>query len=72
VADGEFVVVLNYGTQSDWVRNVEAAGSAGVLHRGKRFRLTQPRVIPIESAGLAAAIATGKAWSALQGTLVPA
>jgi deazaflavin-dependent oxidoreductase (nitroreductase family) len=72
VVDGEFVVVLNYGTQSDWVRNVEAAGWAGVLHRGKRFRLTHPRVVPIESAGLAAAIATGKAWSALQGTLVPA
>jgi deazaflavin-dependent oxidoreductase (nitroreductase family) len=72
VEDGVFVVVLNYGTQSDWVRNVEAAGSAGVLHRGKHFRLTHPRVVPVESAGLAAAIATGKTWSALQGTLVPA
>ena len=72
VADGEFVVVLNYGTQSDWVRNVEAAGSAGVLHRGKRFRLTHPRVIPVESAGLAAPLATDETRSALRGTLVPA
>jgi deazaflavin-dependent oxidoreductase (nitroreductase family) len=72
VEDGEFIVVLNYGTQSDWFRNVEAAGSAEVLHRGKRFRLTQPRVIPVDSARLAAVLATGKTRSALQGTLVPA
>lgn len=26
-------VVLNYGTQSDWVRNVRAAGAADVVHR---------------------------------------
>jgi hypothetical protein len=28
VEDGEFIVVLSYGTQSDRVRNVGAAGSA--------------------------------------------
>jgi deazaflavin-dependent oxidoreductase (nitroreductase family) len=26
VVGGEFVVFLNYGTESDWVRNVQAAG----------------------------------------------
>jgi len=72
VEHGELVVVLNYGTKSDWVRNVQAAGSAEVLHRGKRFRLTHPRVIPVESAGLAAALTTDKTWSALRGTLVAA
>lgn len=39
-------VVLNYGTQSDWVRNVRAAGAAGMRHRGRRYRLTHPRIIP--------------------------
>jgi len=28
VEDGGVSVVLNYGTKSDWVRNVESAGSA--------------------------------------------
>ncbi|WP_254849156.1 nitroreductase family deazaflavin-dependent oxidoreductase [Mycobacterium sp. GA-1841] len=39
-------VVLNYGEKSDWVRNVQAAGNAGVVHRGKRYHLTKPRIIP--------------------------
>lgn len=39
-------VVLNYGEQSDWVRNVRAAGAADVVHRGRRYRLTNPRIIP--------------------------
>ncbi|PEG57662.1 nitroreductase family deazaflavin-dependent oxidoreductase [Mycolicibacterium boenickei] len=39
-------VVLNYGTQSDWVRNVRAAGAADVVHRGRRYRLSEPRIIP--------------------------
>ncbi|MGV0811930.1 nitroreductase family deazaflavin-dependent oxidoreductase [Mycolicibacterium boenickei] len=46
VDDKSVSVVLNYGTQSDWVRNVRAAGSAGVTHRGKRYQLTNPRIIP--------------------------
>jgi deazaflavin-dependent oxidoreductase (nitroreductase family) len=72
VEHDEFVVVLNYGTQSDWVRNVEAAGSAGVLHRRKRFRLANPRVVPVASAGLAVVLATDETRSAFRGTLVPA
>ena len=52
VQSDEFMVVLNYGAGSDWVRNVQTAGSAIVLHRGSRFRLSDPRVIPIGSAGL--------------------
>ncbi|OLP01066.1 nitroreductase family deazaflavin-dependent oxidoreductase [Mycolicibacterium porcinum] len=39
-------VVLNYGVQSDWVRNVRAAGAADVVHRGRRYRLSEPRIIP--------------------------
>lgn len=49
VGDGTVSVVLNYGTQSDWVRNVQAAGSAGVVHRGKHYRLTEPRILPGDS-----------------------
>ncbi|MEW2478839.1 nitroreductase family deazaflavin-dependent oxidoreductase [Mycobacterium sp. NPDC049093] len=38
-------VVLNYGERSDWVRNVRAAGTASVRHRGQRYLLTNPRII---------------------------
>nr|WP_082931835.1 nitroreductase family deazaflavin-dependent oxidoreductase [Mycolicibacterium setense] len=39
-------VVLNYGEHSDWVRNVRAAGSAHLVHRGRRYPLSDPRIIP--------------------------
>lgn len=54
VANRSLSVVLNYGRQSDWVRNVMAAGSAVVLHRGQRYALSTPRVVPIDSAELPA------------------
>ncbi len=65
-------VVLNYGPHSDWVRNVLAAGSADVMHRGKRYRLTDPRVIPIDSAELPSVVQTMRARdrSALHGFLL--
>lgn len=46
VDDRSVSVVLNYGEHSDWVRNVRAAGAAEVHHRGRRYRLTEPRIIP--------------------------
>lgn len=73
VGDGDIVVVLNYGTGSDWVRNVQAADSAGILHRGKRYRLTAPRVIPIDTPELPAALRSVRTpgGCALHGTLIP-
>jgi hypothetical protein len=73
VVGGEFMVVLNYGTESDWVRNVQAAGSAGVLHRGQRYELTNPRVIPVDFPGLPAVLGTIRPTtrSALHATLIP-
>lgn len=74
VEGGKLSVMLNYGTESDWVRNIQAAGSAGVVHRGKRYQLTDPRVIPIDSPDLPSAVrSAGKpARSVLYGTLAPA
>jgi deazaflavin-dependent oxidoreductase (nitroreductase family) len=46
---GGLSVVLNYGEESDWVRNVQAAQSAVVLHRGKSYRLVSPRIVPAAS-----------------------
>ena len=71
VDGGALSVVLNYGTASDWVRNVQAAGSAGVVHRGKHYRLIDPRVIPIDSAELPSGVRAIRtsARSALHGVL---
>jgi hypothetical protein len=39
VVGGEFVVFLNYRTESDWVRNVQAASSASRVSPIRRPRL---------------------------------
>jgi deazaflavin-dependent oxidoreductase (nitroreductase family) len=41
---GAWVFALIYG-RGDWVRNVEAAGTAGLLTRGTEHRLVDPRVV---------------------------
>jgi deazaflavin-dependent oxidoreductase (nitroreductase family) len=71
VDGGKLSVVLNYGPTSDWVRNVQAAGSAGVVHRGERYTLTSPRVIPTGFPELPPALRFVRtpAHSALHGTL---
>ena len=43
-ANDDFVVALTYGW-TDWLRNVLAAGGCELQHRGRRYRLTNPRVI---------------------------
>jgi len=45
-----FVVVLPYGTRSDWVRNVLAAGAARIEHEGATYDVVDPRVVPIAEA----------------------
>jgi deazaflavin-dependent oxidoreductase (nitroreductase family) len=74
VEDGGISVVLNYGAKSDWVRNIEAAGSAVVVHQGKRYTLTDPRVLPTDSPELPPRLRAAGVSSrnALQGSLTPA
>lgn len=71
VEDDYLSVVLNYGAKADWVRNVQAAGSAGVKHRGRRYRLANPLVLPIDSLDLPAPVRAIQAptESALRGRL---
>ncbi len=43
--DGEdYVVALTYTSDTDWVRNVLAAGGCGFLTRGRKITLIKPRV----------------------------
>ena len=39
-----YVVALTYGPNSDWARNVLAAGGCALETRGRTVRLTQPRL----------------------------
>jgi deazaflavin-dependent oxidoreductase (nitroreductase family) len=52
VGESSVCVVLNYGAESDWVRNVLAADAATVIHRRQHYRLSTPRVLSIESSEL--------------------
>ena len=46
-----FLVSLPYGAERDWVRNVVAAGRCTLLRGGRRFELTDPRLL--DAAGAA-------------------
>jgi deazaflavin-dependent oxidoreductase (nitroreductase family) len=50
LGDG-FLVSLPYGPGRDWVRNVVAAGRCTLLRGGRRFELTDPRLL--DAAGAA-------------------
>ena len=43
--DDGYVVAPFYGADSDWVRNVLAAGSCALERGGRRVRLTDPRMV---------------------------
>jgi deazaflavin-dependent oxidoreductase (nitroreductase family) len=40
-----YVIALTYGPQSDWVRNVLAAGGCDVIMRGRTVHLTGPEIV---------------------------
>ena len=43
---GGFAVPLPYGTGVDWLRNLQASGRGTLLVKGRRYIVTQPRVVP--------------------------
>jgi deazaflavin-dependent oxidoreductase (nitroreductase family) len=45
VADGKLAIGLPYGAGAQWVRNLLAAGGGEAIRRGKRYRLSNPRVV---------------------------
>jgi deazaflavin-dependent oxidoreductase (nitroreductase family) len=47
VSGDGFVIALPYGTQSNWVRNVLAAGSATLVHEGHTYTVDQPQLVPM-------------------------
>lgn len=43
---GGFAFLVGYGLESDWVRNLLAADGGTVLHRGRRYRVRDVRLVP--------------------------
>jgi deazaflavin-dependent oxidoreductase (nitroreductase family) len=48
--DGGFVIALPYGSNTDWLKNVLASGSATIVNAGHTYRVDQPEIIPTEAA----------------------
>lgn len=44
-----FVVSLPYGPETDWIRNIMAAGSAVLVHDGREYEVDRPEVVPVET-----------------------
>ena len=47
-AAGGFVFALTYGPDTDWVKNVIAAGGCTIRHKRRDFTLTNPQFITTE------------------------
>lgn len=43
--EGGYIFILVYGSKSDWVQNIIAAGSATLRKDGATFDLSNPRVV---------------------------
>jgi len=44
-ASNGFIIALTYSSQSEWVKNVLAAGGCELRTRGKRYQLSAPHVV---------------------------
>jgi len=44
-ASSGYVIALTYGVESDWVKNVLAAGGCELITRGRRRQLTSPEIL---------------------------
>ncbi|HVQ95047.1 MAG TPA: nitroreductase family deazaflavin-dependent oxidoreductase [Mycobacteriales bacterium] len=48
---GGYVIALTYGKDTDWVRNVVAAGGCELEIRGRQVQVTAPRLVHDETRG---------------------
>jgi deazaflavin-dependent oxidoreductase (nitroreductase family) len=44
-ASNGFIIALTYSSQSEWVKNVLAAGGCELRTRGKQYQLSAPKVV---------------------------
>jgi deazaflavin-dependent oxidoreductase (nitroreductase family) len=48
--DDGYLFTVNYGTRSDWPKNVVAAGEARLELDGQTIELGDPRILPVDEA----------------------
>lgn len=48
--DDGFSIALMYGSKSDWLQNVLAAGSATIVHDGRTYPVDHPELVPFSDA----------------------
>ncbi len=46
--DDGFVIALVYGSRTQWLQNVLAAGSATIVHEGQVYGVDQPELVPMQ------------------------
>ena len=49
LADDGLVIALPYGPNTDWLKNVLAAGSATIVHEGDTYPVDRPEVVPMSA-----------------------
>jgi deazaflavin-dependent oxidoreductase (nitroreductase family) len=59
--DPTWYIVLTYGPNRDWVKNLEAAGGGELIHRRRTVRVTNPRMADAAVA-LPHVAPFGRAW----------
>lgn len=47
--DDGFVIALVYGSRTQWLQNVLAAGSATIVHEGQTYQVDQPELVPMQA-----------------------
>ena len=45
-----FAIVLTYGPDRDWLKNLKAAGGGRMRHKGRTFGVGDPRVVGLDQA----------------------
>ena len=48
--DRTLIVALIYGEESDWLRNLRAAGGGLIVRAGRTYELARPRVVETDAA----------------------
>ena len=48
VVDGAILVALPYGTNTDWYKNLRAAGGGEVVHEGVAYAVDAPEVVSLD------------------------
>jgi deazaflavin-dependent oxidoreductase (nitroreductase family) len=47
--DDGFLIAIVYGSRTDWLKNVLAAGSATIVHEGQTYAVQEPEIVPMRA-----------------------